>query len=259
LTSANIPTLFDLTGRTALITGASRGLGFTFAQALGSAGAHVIVNGRTSDGVESAVTLLAAAGISASGSVFDVSRSEEVDPAIAAIEARHGKIDVLVNNAGIQHRAPLEDFADADWDRLMGINLDGVFKVSRAAARGMITRRSGAIINIASVQSELARPSIAPYAASKGAVRMLTKAMAGEWGKHRVRVNALGPGYFRTDLNEALVANAEFSGWLEKRTPLGRWGEPDELAGAIVFLASDASSFMTGQLLMIDGGITSVL
>ena len=169
-----------------------------------------------------------------------------------------GPIDILVNNAGISAGAA-ENFTDADWDELMATNLDGVFKVSRAAVKGMIERRRGVIINVSSVQSALARPSIAPYAASKGAITMLTKSMAGEWGQHNVRVNAIAPGYFKTELNAALVGDHKFSEWLKGRTPMRRWGEVHELAGAVLFLASDAASFVTGQTLLADGGITSVL
>ncbi len=251
--------LFDLTGRRALVTGSSRGLGFEFARALGAAGAEIVLNGRVEEDVGKAAERLATAGIRAGVAVFDVRDSEAVDAAIGRIEAETGSIHILVNNAGIQRRAPLETFTDADWRDLMSVNLDGVFFVSRAVARGMIERGSGAIINIASVQSELARPTIAPYTASKGAIKMLTKGMAADWGRHGIRVNAIGPGYFRTELNRALVADASFTDWLEKRTPLGRWGEPEELAGAVVFLASDAASFMTGQTIHVDGGITSVL
>ena len=257
--SKTIPALFDLTGKRALVTGSSRGLGLAFARALGGAGAEVILNARDAEKAAEAAAALRGDGISASVSAFDVADSAGVGAAVADIERDVGPIDILVNNAGIQHRAPLESFTDADWRRLMSINLDGVFVVSRAVVAGMIARRSGTIINIASVQSELARPSIAPYAASKGAIKMLTKAMAGDWGKYGIRVNAVGPGYFHTELNEALVNDKTFSEWLEKRTPLGRWGDPAELGGAVVFLASDAASFMTGQTIYVDGGITSVL
>jgi gluconate 5-dehydrogenase len=251
--------LFDLSGRRALITGSSRGLGFEFARALGGAGANIVLNGRSRPALEAAAERLRGEGIVAGISLFDVGSTAEVNEAVERLERDTGPINILVNNAGIQRRAPLESFTDADWRELMNINLDGVFVVSRAVARRMIERRAGAIINVASVQSELARPSIAPYTAAKGAIRMFTKAMAGEWGKYGIRVNAIAPGYFRTELNQALTDDPVFSGWLEKRTPLGRWGEPAELAGAAVLLASDAASFMTGQTIFVDGGITSVL
>jgi len=247
--------LFSLAGKRALVTGASRGLGLAFAEALASAGAHVVLSSRNEAGLAEAAEVLRADGADVSFVALDVTDTASVEAAVSAT----GAIDILVNNAGIQHRAPLEEFTDDDWHRLMSTNLDGVFRTSRAVVRGMIARRRGTIINVSSVQSLLARPSIAPYAASKGAIGMLTKSMAGEWGQHGIRVNALAPGYFDTDLNAALVANADFSKWLEGRTPMRRWGEVKELAGALVFLASDAASFVTGQTLFVDGGITSVL
>ncbi|MDG4878016.1 glucose 1-dehydrogenase [Mesorhizobium sp. WSM4935] len=251
--------LFGLEGRHAFITGASRGLGLAFAQALAAAGARVTIGGRKADELKTAGDRLRADGYSVAEAIIDVTDTQSVDAAIAASESGTGPIDILVNNAGIQRRAPLETFSDADWDALMATNLDGVFKVSRAAVKGMIARRKGVIINVSSVQSALARPSIAPYAASKGAITMLTKSMAGEWGQHGVRVNAIAPGYFKTELNAALVADEKFSTWLTGRTPMRRWGDVEELAGAAVFLASDAASFVTGQTLLVDGGITSVL
>ncbi|RWM23137.1 glucose 1-dehydrogenase [Mesorhizobium sp.] len=251
--------LFGLEGRHAFITGASRGLGLAFAEALAGAGARVTIGGRKAEELKAAGDRLRGEGYTVAESVIDVTDTQSVDSAIAATEAGAGPIDILVNNAGIQRRAPLETFSDADWDALMATNLDGVFKVSRAVVKGMIARRKGSIINVSSVQSVLARPSIAPYAASKGAITMLTKSMAGEWGQHGVRVNAIAPGYFKTELNAALVADETFSGWLTDRTPMRRWGDVEELAGAAVFLASDAASFVTGQTLLVDGGITSVL
>ncbi|MBZ9694665.1 MULTISPECIES: glucose 1-dehydrogenase [unclassified Mesorhizobium] len=251
--------LFGLEGKHAFITGASRGLGLAFAEALASAGARVTIGGRKADDLKAAADKLRAAGHSITEAVIDVTDTQSVDQAIAAAETGTAPIDILVNNAGIQRRAPLETFSDADWDALMATNLDGVFKVSRAVVKGMIARQRGSIINVSSVQSVLARPSIAPYAASKGAITMLTKSMAGEWGQHGVRINAIAPGYCKTELNAALVADETFSAWLTGRTPMRRWGEVRELAGAAVFLASDAASFVNGQTLLVDGGITSVL
>jgi gluconate 5-dehydrogenase len=251
--------LFNLEGKRAFVTGASRGLGLAFAESFAKAGASVILAGRKQGELELAGDSLRASGHAVSQVVIDVTNTDSVNEAIKWAESEIGPIDILVNNAGIQRRAPLENFTDTDLDELMATNLDGVFKVSRAAVKGMIERRRGAIINVSSVQSALARPSIAPYAASKGAITMLTKSMAGEWGQHNVRVNAIAPGYFKTELNSALVADEKFSEWLTGRTPMRRWGEVHELAGAAVFLASEAASFVTGQTFFVDGGITSVL
>jgi gluconate 5-dehydrogenase len=200
-----------------------------------------------------------ASGADAFAAPFDVTRSQDVGEAVARIEAEVGPIDILVNNAGVQRRAPLEDYPEDTWRELMRANLDSVFIVSRAVARRMIERRRGRIINICSVLGELARPGAAPYAASKGGLKMLTKGMATEWGQYGVRVNALAPGYFRTDLTKSLSEDESFSRWLTGRTPLGRWGEVDELAGAAIFLASDASSFVNGHILCVDGGVTACL
>ncbi len=249
--------LFDLTGRRALVTGSSRGLGLVMAEALGRAGAQVILNGRSEAAVEAARARLAEAGVSAESAVFDVTDAAAAESAVSRIEAQWGAIDVLVNNAGIQHRGPAESFPPEAFRAVLETNLFSAFYVSQAVARRMIPRREGSIVNICSVQSELGRPSIVPYTASKGGLKMMTKGMAAEWGVHGIRVNGIGPGYFRTELNQALVADPAFSSWLCKRTPLGRWGEVDELAGATVFLASRASSFVTGHILYVDGGLTS--
>ncbi len=247
---------FDLTGRRALVTGSSRGIGLVMAGALGRAGAHVVLNGRSEVAVAAACAELAAAGLSASAAIFDVTNAAAAEASVEALE-QAGPIDILVNNAGIQHRGPAESFPVDAFRTLLETNLFSAFYVSQAVARRMIPRRRGTIVNICSVQSELGRPSIVPYTASKGGLKMMTKGMAAEWGVHGVRVNGIGPGYFRTELNAALVADADFSAWLVKRTPLGRWGEVEELAGATVFLASDASSFVTGHILYVDGGLTS--
>jgi gluconate 5-dehydrogenase len=251
--------LFDLSGRTALITGSSKGIGYALARALASAGARVVLNARNGEALEQARLALAAEGAVAHGVAFDVTDAGSVEAGVARIESEIGPIDILVNNAGMQHRGAFAEFPLEAWHKITTTNLDSVFLVGQAVARRMIPRRSGKIINVCSVQSELGRPGIAPYAATKGAVKMLTKGMAIDLGKHGIQVNGLGPGYFKTELTESLVADATFSAWLSNRTPAGRWGEVQELGGAAVFLASDASSFVTGHVLYVDGGITASL
>ena len=251
--------LFDLTGRRALITGSSQGIGLSLAEGLGRAGATVVLNGRDPEKVERAAAALLSEGISARAAPFDVTDHISVTEAIRAIEDRIGPIDILVNNAGIQRRAPLEDFPAEAWHELMRTNVDGVFFVSQAVARGMIARGHGKIINIASLQSEAARYSIAPYTAAKGAVKNLTKGMCTDWARHGLQVNAIGPGYFETPLNKALVEDPEFDAWLRKRTPAGRWGRTEELQGACIFLASAAADFVNGQILYVDGGVLATL
>ena len=249
---------FDLSGRRALITGSSAGIGLALAQGLAQAGATVILNGRSNDKLQQCASNLRAQGLSVEVEVFDVTSRAAVRAGVAAAEAR-GALDIVINNAGMQRRGPLEHYSEDDWDALMRTNLDSVFHVSQAAAQFMITRRRGKIINICSVQSELGRPGIAPYAATKGAVKMLTKGMAIDWGPHGLQVNGLGPGYFKTELNQALVDNPEFSQWLINRTPSRRWGELQDLVGGAIFLASDASNFVNGHILYIDGGVTATL
>ena len=243
----------------ALVTGSSAGIGFALARALGEAGAAVVLNGRHAPKLAQAVAVLRAEGLSVHTSSFDVTQALAVQAAIDDIESSIGPIEILVNNAGMQLRAPLENFAVEDWHRLMRTNVDSVFLVGQAVARKMIVRGHGKIINICSVQSEMGRPNIAPYMASKGAVKMLTKGMAIDWGPHGLQVNGLGPGYFKTDLTEKLVADEAFSAWLTGRTPSRRWGEVAELGGAAVFLASDASNFVNGHVLYVDGGVTATL
>ncbi|MBM3406608.1 MAG: SDR family oxidoreductase [Betaproteobacteria bacterium] len=254
----NILDSFCLAGRRALITGSSAGIGLGLAEALGQAGAHVIVNGRTAGKVDQSVQALQAQGLSASASVFDVTEADSVRAAVDQLEAQ-GPIDILVNNAGMQIRGPLQDYADADWQTLMKTNLDSVYFVGQAVARKMIPRGRGKIINICSVQSELGRPGIAPYTATKGAVKMLTKGMAIDWGQFGLNVNGIGPGYFKTELNQKLVDDPAFSAWLVGRTPSRRWGDVQDLGGAAVFLASDASRFVNGHILYVDGGVTATL
>jgi gluconate 5-dehydrogenase len=250
---------FDLSGKTALITGSSAGIGLALAQGLAGAGAAVVLNARNDDKLQAAAQALRVQEGTVHALAFDVTDAPAVADAVAKIEAEIGPIDILVNNAGMQKRAPLQDFALADWQQLMRTNLDSVFIVGQAVARHMIARQRGKIINICSVQSELGRPGIAPYTASKGALKMLTKGMAIDWGPHGLQVNGLGPGYFKTELNQALVDNPEFSAWLIGRTPSRRWGDVEDLVGAAVFLASDASRFVNGHILYVDGGVTAQL
>ena len=247
--------LFDLTGKRALVTGSSQGIGFALAKGLQEAGATVVLNGR--DAGKLAAAALALGGVDQI--LCDVTDHGASRAAIDAFEADKGPIDILVNNAGMQHRAPLEDFPADAFERLFRTNVSSVFNVGQAVARHMIARGAGKIINICSVQTALARPGIAPYTATKGAVGNLTKGMATDWAKYGLQCNAIAPGYFDTPLNAALVADPAFSGWLEKRTPAGRWGKVEELVGACVFLASPASSFVNGHILYVDGGITASL
>jgi gluconate 5-dehydrogenase len=247
--------LFDLTGRRALVTGSSQGIGLALARGLASAGAAVVLNGRDRDKLAAAAESLPWAAVLP----FDVTDHGAVRAAVDRFEAAIGPIDILVNNAGMQHRAPLEDFPADAFEKLLQTNIASVFHVGQAVARHMIGRGRGKIINICSVQSALARPSIAPYAATKGAVANLTKGMATDWAKYGLNCNAIAPGYFETPLNAALVADPAFTAWLVKRTPAGRWGRVEELAGACIFLASDAASFVNGHILYVDGGITASL
>jgi gluconate 5-dehydrogenase len=247
--------LFDLTGKRALVTGSSQGIGLALAKGLAAAGARVVLNGRDTGKLEQAATQMPGSDKLA----FDATDHAAVRSAIDAFEAQTGQIDILVNNAGMQHRAPLEDFPAEAFERLLQTNIATVFHVGQAVARHMIARGRGKIINIASVQTALARPGIAPYTATKGAVGNLTKGMATDWARHGLNCNAIAPGYFDTPLNAALVADPAFTAWLEKRTPQGRWGRVEELQGACIFLASDAASFVNGHILYVDGGITASL
>lgn len=251
--------LFNLANKTALITGSSQGIGFALAKGLAQAGAGIVLNGRDAAKLEAARDQLSQTGCQVSASVFDVTDHQAVREAVDALESQGTTIDVLINNAGMQHRSPLEEFDAAAFEMLLQTNIASVFHVSQAVARHMIKRQAGKIISIASVQTALARPGIAPYTATKGAVGNLTKGMATDWARYGLQCNAIAPGYFDTPLNAALVADADFSAWLEKRTPAGRWGEVEELVGAAVFLSSAASSFVNGHTLYVDGGITASL
>lgn len=251
--------MFSLSGHTALITGSSQGIGFALAKGLADAGAALVLNGRDETKLAIASEKLREHGASVHVLAFDVTDHAASKTAVDRFEADHGAIDILVNNAGMQHRGPLEDFDPAAFEKLLHTNISSVFNVGQAVAKHMINRSRGKIINIASVQSQLARPSIAPYTATKGAVTNLTKGMATDWAKYGLQCNAIAPGYFDTPLNAALVNDPEFSTWLAKRTPAGRWGKVEELVGACVFLSSDASSFVNGHTLYVDGGITASL
>ena len=247
---------FDLTGKRALITGSSQGIGQALAHSLAGAGAAIILNGRDGTKLDLAAQTLRDTGAAVDTRVFDVTDREAAQAAIDAYEQDHGAIDIVVNNAGVQPRSELQDFPPDDFDRLLKTNISSVFYVAQAAAKHMIQRGAGKIINISSVNAALARNTIAPYTATKGAVSNLTKGMATDWAKYGLQCNAIAPGYFETPINRALMDNPEFNNWLINRTPAGRWGQLEELQGACVFLASDASSFVNGHTLFVDGGLT---
>ncbi|MEL7525972.1 MAG: SDR family oxidoreductase [Pseudomonadota bacterium] len=248
--------LFDLSGKRALITGSSQGIGFALARGMAQAGAEIVLNGRDSAKLATAAETLQSEGFKVSELAFDVTDHGAARKAVDDFEAGTGAIDILVNNAGMQHRTPLEDFPADAFERLLQTNIASVFNVGQAAARHMIKRGRGKIVNICSVQTALARPGIAPYTMTKGAVANLTKGMATDWAKYGLQCNGLAPGYFDTPLNAALVNDPEFSAWLEKRTPAGRWGKVEELVGTCIFLSSDASSFVNGTTVFVDGGIS---
>ena len=249
--------LFDLTGRRALVTGSGQGIGLALARGLAAAGAEVVLNGRTLAKLEAAAQALRDGGAVVHVLAFDCTDHAAARAAVDGFEAEVGPVDILVNNAGMQHRTPLEDFEPEAFERLMRTNVSSVFNVGQAVARHMIRRGEGKIVNICSVQTALARPGIAPYTASKGAVANLTKGMCADWAKHGLQVNGLAPGYFATELTSALVADEAFTAWLAGRTPAGRWGKVEELIGACVFLAAPASSFVNGHILYVDGGMTA--
>ncbi|WP_299818062.1 SDR family oxidoreductase [uncultured Jannaschia sp.] len=252
-------TLFDLAGRRALVTGSSQGIGIALARGLAAAGASIVLNGRDVAKLDRAAESLRLEGAEVEALCFDATDHVAVREAIDGFEAERGAIDILVNNAGMQHRTPLEDFPVDAFERLLQTNIASVFHVGQAVARHMIGRGAGKIVNICSVQTALARPGIAPYTATKGAVANLTKGMATDWARHGLQCNGLAPGYFDTPLNRALVEDADFTEWLAKRTPAGRWGRVEELVGACIFLSSEASSFVNGTVIYVDGGITASL
>ncbi|MTE22813.1 SDR family oxidoreductase [Microbacterium sp. ZXX196] len=252
--------LFDVSGRLALVTGSSRGLGRALATGLAEAGARVVLHGRDADQLAAASAEIGEATGTAPATVrFDVTDAAAVEEAAAQVVAEHGAPDILVNNAGLQRRAPISEFPVADWDAVIASNLSSMFYVSRFVTPHMVERGSGKVINIGSVQSKLARQTIAPYSASKGGVALLTQGMAADLARYGIQVNAISPGYFATDMNRALVEDEQFNGWLVNRTPAHRWGDVRELRGALLFLASDASSFVSGQNIVVDGGMTAVV
>jgi gluconate 5-dehydrogenase len=252
-----VKNLFSVIGKIALVTGSTGALGNTFTKGLAEHGATVILNGRNKDKLEQKVRELKDQGYNAFGYVFDVTSSDQVTKAVEAIQEEIGPIDILVNNAGITLRAPLDQFKEEDWDKIIGTNLTAAFIVAKAVVQAMIRRKAGKIINIASVQSELGRPTIAPYTASKGGLKMLTRGMAIDWAQHNIQVNGIGPGYFKTEMTKPLYENPEFDAWLCERIPGNRWGNPEELIGALLFLSSDASSYVNGHMLYVDGGLLS--
>ena len=251
--------LFDLGGKVALITGSSRGIGHALAVGLAEAGAHVIINARTSADVDHVVADLRAAGHAADGSVFDVTEPDQIERAVTAIETTIGPIDICVNNAGMQRRVPLHEVTPQLWAEVLDTNLTSAFLVGTAVARKMLPRKRGKIINICSIMSALGRPTTGAYTASKGGLKMLTQAMCADWASMGVQINAIGPGYFHTELTQPLVDDPVFDSWIKQRTPAGRWGTTEELVGSAVFLASRASDFVNGQIIYVDGGLLAVV
>lgn len=253
--------LFDLTGKVALVTGATHGLGMAMATGLGKAGATLVINGHSSqDKLDAAIATYESNGLRAHGYLFDVTDEQAVDEAADRIESEVGPVDILVNNAGIIKRVPLLEMDLAEWEEVIRTDLTGVFVMSRPVVRRMIERGGGKVINICSMMSELGRNSVGAYAAAKGGLKMLTRNMATEWAKNNIQVNGIGPGYFATSQTAPIrVDGHPFNDFIIGRTPAGRWGDPDDLQGAAVFLASKASDFVNGQIVYVDGGILATI
>ncbi len=251
--------LFSLAGRTALVTGSSRGLGLAIATGLAQAGASIVLNGVNVERLEESVGSLRADGFTVEGAAFDVTDEAAVVAAFEGFDAKGLAIDILINNAGIQYRKPIVELDLANWNRVIDTNLTSAFLVSREAAKRMLPRRQGKIVNIGSLMSGLGRATVAPYTAAKGGIKTLTQTMAAEWAEQGIQANAIGPGYMLTDMNQALIDNPEFDKWVRGRTPSRRWGRPEELIGAAVFLASEASNYVNGQIIYVDGGMSAVI
>jgi gluconate 5-dehydrogenase len=252
-------TLFSLAGRTALVTGSSRGLGRAMAEGLARAGAKVFINGTNATRVDDAVAAMRLQGLVAESAVFDITDEAAITSTFAAFDAAGIAIDILINNAGIQLRKPMVELTTAEWHKVIDTNLTSAFVVGREAAKRMIPRGHGKVINIGSLTSALARATVAPYTVAKGGIKMLTQAMAAEWAASGIQANAIGPGYMITDMNQALIDNPAFDAWVKARSPSKRWGRPDELVGTAVYLASSASDYVNGQIIYVDGGIMAVL
>lgn len=252
--------LFSLSGKTALITGSTRGLGFTYAQGLAAAGASVIINGTQAEHLKTALEKLERQGANARGFLFNVADEAAVEAVFKQLDDEKVHVDILINNAGIQFRKPMLELELSDWRRVLEVNLTSAFMIARTAARRMVARQSGGkIINIGSLTSEAARATVAPYTAAKGGIKLLTKSMAAEWAQYNIQSNAIGPGYILTDMNQALLDNAGFDQWVRNSNPSGRWGKPEELIGTAVYLASQASSYVNGQIIYVDGGWLATL
>jgi len=251
--------LFSLKGRTALVTGSSRGLGRAMAQGLADAGAAVVLNGANPERLATATAEMRKAGHTAYEACFDISDEAAIKAAFDGFDAKGIEIDILVNNAGVQLRKLMVELTTEEWRRVIEVDLTSAFVIGREAAKRMIPRGHGKVINIGSLASELARATVAPYTVAKGGIKMLTRAMAAEWGAHNIQANAIGPGYMLTVMTQALVDDPAFDAWVKGRTPAKRWGKPEELVGAAVFLASAASDYVNGQIIYVDGGMISVL